>query len=134
MRIAALIGVLLVLTGCSSTNLNSVRTTWTGMWVKGSPFDTQTPGKMEVGAGYGSLTIVPMARGQGAQFSAVTYELVSGHPLFAEDIVIFPVGQDSILKLERQPQSVLKIPFLLDIKSGNDSNVVNPTRVTIEPR
>jgi len=133
--ICILVGLIMVsmLAGCSSTNLNSFRTEWTGGWVKASPMDTNTPGKIELGMGYGSLTIFPMARGQGAKVTAVTYELLSGHPLFAEEITIYPVGQDSILKLEKAPQSVLKVPWLIDIKADTDENVVTPTNITVTP-
>ena len=124
---------MLMLAGCSSTNLNSFRTEFTGGWVKASPTDANSPGKIEIGMGYASFTLVPMARGQGARFTAITYELISGHPLFAEEIVIYPVGQDSILKLSNEPQSILKIPFLLDIKAGKDTEIVNPTKIELTP-
>lgn len=120
------------MTGCSSTNLNGFRTEWTGGWIKMSPMDTQTPGKLEMGMGYGSLTIFPLARGQGARVTACTYELFSGHPLFAEEIVIFPMGQDAIVTLSKEPQSIIKIPFLLDIKA-DDPAMVPPTKVEIKP-
>ena len=84
-----------------------------------NPMDSQTPGKMEIGMGYGSVSIVPMARGQGARYTGMTYELFSGHPLFYEEILVYPVGQDSILRIESSPQSVLRIPYLLDIKAGD---------------
>ena len=109
---------LLLFTGCSSTNLNGFRTEWTGGWIKGNPFDAQTPGKIELGMGYGSVSIIPMARGQGAKFTAITYELFSGHPLFAEEITVYPLGQDAVLKLVSEPDSIIKIPWLLDIKAG----------------
>lgn len=124
-----LIGLILI--GCSTGNLNSIRTEWTGGWVKASPADTTTPGKIEIGMGYGSLTIVPMARGQGAKFTAITYELISGHPLFAEEIIVYPMGQDAILRLEKSPQSILKIPYLIDIKE--ESTPLTPTTIEIVP-
>ncbi len=119
--------LLAMLAGCSSTNLNAFRTEWTGGWIKASPMDMQTPGKLELGMGYGSLTIIPMARGQGAQINAVTYELLSGHALFAEEIIVFPVGQDSILKLDKAPQSILKIPWLIDLKGGETVPTISLT-------
>lgn len=125
--------IILLVSGCSSTNLNAFRTEWTGMWVKGNPMDTQTPGKIEVGAGYGSVSIVPMTRGQGAKFVGVTYELFSGHPLFAEEVTVYPLGQDAVLKLTNEPESVIKIPWLIDIKAVRDPNVATPTKVEVIP-
>lgn len=127
--VAVIVLLASMMMGCSSTNLNGFRTEWTGGWVKASPMDTNTPGKVELGMGYGSLTIFPMARGQGAKVTACTYELLSGHPLFAEEIIIYPVGQDSILRLEQSPQSVLRIPWLLDIKAGEPE----VTNLTVTP-
>jgi hypothetical protein len=129
--IIGLIAASMLLIGCSSTNLNSFRTEWTGGWVKASPFDTNTPGKIELGMGYGSLTIFPMARGQGAKVTAITYELLSGHPLFCEEITIYPMGQDAMLKLEKEPQSIFKIPFLIDIKET--ATPLTPTKIEIVP-
>lgn len=110
--------------GCSSDNLNSFRTEWTGGWVKMSPMDVYTPGKIELGMGYGSLSIIPIARGQGVKYTAITYELISGHPLFVEEITVYPVDKDSILRLEQYPESIFKVPWL-DIKAGA-SNAINP--------
>lgn len=132
-RLLLLAAVVVMAAGCSSTNLNSFRTEWTGGWIKASPMDVNTPGKIELGMGYGSLTIVPMARGQGARFTAITYELISGRPLFAEEIVIFPVGEDSILKLEKAPQSVFKIPWLIDIQVEAAGNIVMPSKIEVTP-
>ena len=119
----------MLLMGCSSTNLNSIRVSSMGVKISGSPFDAQNPGKIDVIGGYAAVTIVPMARGQGAQITAMTYEIFSGRPMFAEEIIVYPVGQDSILKLERQPQSVLKIPWLIDLKAGPATDTV----LTVEP-
>lgn len=115
---------LLMCAGCSSTNLNGFNIRMSGIWTKASPLDAQTPGKVEVGAGTASLTIIPMARGQGAEFRAVTFELISGRPLFYEEIIIYPVGQDGVLKLSKEPASVLKIPFILDLKAGEPVNTI----------
>lgn len=126
--------VILIGSGCSSTNLNAIRTEATGGWVKVTPGDSQSPSpKIELGCGYASFSIIPMARGQGARFVGISNELISGHPLYMEEVTVYPVGQDSILKLETMPQSVLKIPYLIDIKADNDPNVINPTRISIIP-
>jgi hypothetical protein len=79
--------------------------------------------------------MIPLARGQGAEFRAVTYELLSGRALFQEEIIIYPVGQDMMLKLSRSPQSLLKIPFVFDVKADlpDDNIVVNPTKVELIP-
>lgn len=127
--VVLVIVVMLLCAGCSSTNLNGFRTEWTGGWAKASPFDSNTPGKIEIGMGYGSLTILPMARGQGAKITAITYELFSGHPLFVEEILLYPMGQDAIVKLSKEPQSVLNIPGLLDIKAGE----MDKTKVELLP-
>jgi len=129
MVLIATVFVLLLLCGCSSTNLNGIRVSSMGIKVTGCPFDAQNPGKVDVIGGYSAVTIIPMARGQGAQITAMTYEILSGRPMFAEEIIVYPIGQDSVLKLERQPQSVLKIPWLLDIKAGPATETV----LTVEP-
>ena len=121
--IAAMLGLVLV-AGCSSTNLNGIRISSMGVKITGSPFDAQNPGKIDVIGGYAAVTIIPMARGQGAQITAMTYEIFSGRPMFAEEIIVYPVGQDSVLKLERQPQSVLKIPWIIDLKLGEPTETL----------
>lgn len=127
-----LVMILILSVGCSSTNLNGMNARMSGVWTKGSPFDAETPGKIELGAGTASVTIIPMARGQGAEFRAATYELFSGHALFYEEVVIYPVGQDGMMKLKREPQSILKIPWLIDIKAGEDKSI-NPTKIEFIP-
>ena len=130
-----MVALLMLVIGCSSTNLNGTNIRMSGGWVKASPMDAQTPGKVEIGMGTASFTMIPMARGQGAEFRAVTYELLSGRPLFYEEIVIYPVGQDAMLKLSKQPQSVLKIPFIIDVKGDLPTEGVelNTTKVEIIP-
>lgn len=134
-ELGAMLMIIVLLAGCSSTNLNGLNIRMSGGWFKGSPFDAQTPGKIEIGMGTASLTMIPLARGQGAEFRAVTYELISGRPLFQEEIIIYPVGQDAMLKLSRSPQSILKIPFIMDIKADipEDSVTINPTKVELIP-
>ena len=134
-EIGAMLVVIMLLAGCSSTNLNGVNVRMSGGWFKGSPFDAQTPGKIEIGMGTASFTMIPLARGQGAEFRAITFELISGRPLFQEEIIIYPVGQDAMLKLSRSPQSILKIPFVIDLKADvpEDSVTINPTKVELIP-
>jgi hypothetical protein len=127
-KIAVLVFTILVfLTGCSSTNTNGLRSMWTGYWIKASPIDAQTPGKIEFGGGYASATIIPLVKGQGVTFRAETNELISGHRIFAEEIIVYPVDADSIAKFSVEPPTMFKIPFI-EIKWGDP--MVTKTEVT----
>lgn len=128
MLLAAALGLVLV-SGCSSTNLNAMRFSATGIWVKGSPFDTQTPGRVELGAGYTSFTLFPLMRGQGFTVDAKTYEVFGGALLFSETITVTAVDKDVMVAVEQKPESLFSIPYLLDVRMGEPAA---PT-VTIVP-
>ena len=129
LSIAVVVGVMLLMTACSSTNLNAFRFSATGLWVKGSPLDTQTPGRVELGAGYTSFTLWPLQRGQGFTVDSKTYELVGGRLVFSETITVTPLETDALVKLSKEPASFLKIPYLVDWKTGDPA----VTTLTVTP-